>query len=250
MKPSLLACCLVATGAVACGGAADIPDTPDLRELLQSYEAPTASLDATRAAEALESVPGLDQLSAGFRAAQDILQNDVNQASDSSSRSTGARIRLQGSIGLQVRCPGDADAPNYDSNVNGTVSLTLAVSDNKIRRSFGGEAKGCVLHGTRLDHTFRVVLDGPVQFDLGGDIGLGQRWSGRLLASLPGTLTVEGHEFRSISGLLADGVFHYLVHVNGGTVVLNLGGDDVITVSDGSGTWFCREGQPCAMQQR
>jgi hypothetical protein len=249
VKPSLLAFCLVAMSVVACGGAADIPDTPDLRELIREYETPTASLDATSAARALHDAPALDQLSTGFLAAQRVLKDDVDRASDSSSGSTGSRIRLQGSIGLQVRCPGDADAPQYDANVNGSVSLTLAISDNRIRRSFGGDARGCVLQGTRLGRTFRVVLDGPLAFDLGSDLGIGQRWSGRLLASLPGTLTVEGHEFRSLSGLLVDGVFQYLVNLDGvGTVVLQLGGDDVITVRDGNGVWFCREGQPCAIQ--
>ncbi|HYP97242.1 MAG TPA: hypothetical protein VER96_01125 [Polyangiaceae bacterium] len=248
MKPSLLIGCLAALSAVACGGAADIPDTPDLRGLIRDYEAPTASLDATSAAQTLHGAPALDELSTGFLAAQNVLDSDVNQASKTSSGSTGSRIRLQGSIGLQIRCPGEASQPNLDESVNGSISITLAIADTKIRRSFGGDAKHCALQGTRAGRTVRVELDGQVAFDLGNDIGIGQRWSGKLLASLPGTLTVDGHEFRSISGLLSDGVFQYLVNVDSGTVVLQLGGDDVITVRDGNGTWFCREGEPCAMQ--
>ena len=248
MKPSLLIGCLASLSAVACGGAADIPDTPDLRQLIQDYEAPTASLNATSAAQTLQTSPALDELSAGFHAAHDVLDRDVNQASTTSSGSAGSRIRLQGSIGLQIRCPGDADQPSLDESANGSIAITLAIADTKIRRSFGGDAKHCVLQGTRVGRTVRVELDGAVAFDLGGDLGIGQRWSGNLLASLPGTLTVEGHEFHTISGLLSDGVFQYLVKVDGGTVVLQLGGDDVVTVRDGNGTWFCREGQPCALQ--
>lgn len=251
MNPSLLACCLGALSAVACGGVADIPDTPDLRALIQSYEVPTAALDETSVARVVQDAPALNELSASFFAAQDLVESDVDQASSSSSSGTGSRIRLQGSISLQLRCPGDADEPSFDSSVNGSVSLTLAVADNKIRRSFGGDATGCKLHATRLGRTFRVQLDGPVAFDLGNDLGIGQPWSGQLLASFPGTLTVDGHEFRSLSGRLVDGVFQYLLQLDDGTVVLQLGDNDkLLSVRDGNGTWSCQEGELCALQKR
>lgn len=247
VRASLLACSLAAAGAVACSGAADIPDTPDLRALLASYDSPTARLDATTAAATLQSSPSLETLAAGFHAAEYVMGN-VDHASSTSANSAGERVRLQGALGLHIRCPGDGGNPNYDESVNGSISLTLAVADNRIRRSFGGQAKACVLEGSLLGHSARVVLDGPLLFDVGRDIGIGQGWSGELLASLPGTLTVEGYEFRSISGRLSDGQFQYLVTLgDGSTAVLQLG-DDGITIRDNGGVWFCKEGQPCAEQ--
>ena len=232
---------------MACSGAADIPNTPDLRSLLESYERPTASIDATGAATALQSVPQLEELAAGFRAAEYVMGN-VDQAISTSSARTGERIRLQGAIGLQVRCPGDAGNPVYDESVNGSVSLTLAVAENRILRSFGGEAKACVLSGNVRGFPVRIVLDGSMAFDVGGDIGLGQRWSRELLASMPGTLSVAGYEFRSVSGRLTQGKFQYLLTIDGEkTVVLQLG-DDGITVRDNGGVWFCAPGEPCAQR--
>jgi len=236
---------LAALGTAACGGAADIPATPDLRSLLESYERPTASIDAARAATALDSVPNLAELAAGFRAAAYVMSK-VDVASDDTSQSTGQRVRLQGAIGLALRCPGNAADPQYDENINGSISLTLAVADNRILRSFGGEAKSCILEGTLRGRAARIVLDGALAFDVGRDLGLGQRWTGDLLASLPGTLRVDEFEFRSISGRLTDGRFQYLLTLDDEkTIVLQLG-DDGLTVRDNSGVWFCAPGEPCA----
>lgn len=246
VKPTWLACCLAAASSLACSGVADIPDTPDLRQLLQSYEAPTASIDGTRAVAALNSTPYLEELAAGIRAASYVM-GDVDYASETSSRSTGERIRLQGSIGLALRCPGDPTQPNDESD-NGSISLSLAVAENRIRRSFWGAAKSCVLQGTVRGVSARIVLDGPMAFDVGRDIGLGQGWSGELLASLPGTLQVEGFEFRSITGRLTEGRFQYLVTLEDAeTIVLELG-DGGITVRDKGGAWFCGSGESCAAQ--
>jgi hypothetical protein len=78
--------------------------------LLESYERPTASIDAARAATALDSVPNLAELAAGFRAAAYVM-GKVDVASDDTSQSTGQRVRLQGAIGLALRCPGNAGDP-------------------------------------------------------------------------------------------------------------------------------------------
>jgi hypothetical protein len=236
-----------ALGTVACSGAADIPDTPDLRPLLQSYERPTAVLDASTVATALDSTPNLKELAAGVQAAGYIM-DDVDRASSTSSSKSGSRLRLQGSLGLKVRCPGQLGTPVYDESINGSVSLTLAVAENAIRRSFGGAAKACILQGTLRGLVARIELDGDMAFDVGRDIGIGQGWSGELLASLPGKIIVDDYVFESISGRLTQGRFQNLVRLNdGSTAVLELS-DDGITVRDSSGVWFCAEGQPCAKQ--
>jgi len=246
VKPPLLACCLVALSTAACGGAADIPETPDLRELLQSYERPTAALDVSSVQAALDSAPAnLQELAAGIEAAKYVM-GDVDYASRTSSTRSGERVRLQGSLGLKLRCPGQSSNPVYDEDINGSLSLTLAVADNKIRRSMGGEAKACVLQGTLHGLPARIQLDGKVAFDVGADIGLGQPWSGELLTSLPGQLHVGDYVFQSISGRLHEGRFQHLVRLNDDTTIVLELSDDGITIRDASGVWFCAEGEPCA----
>ena len=248
MKPYLIAPYLVALGAIGCGGAADIPNTPDLSGLLADYEHPTALLDETSVAMALKSAPPLEELAAGFDAAEAILDTDVNSASDSSSGSSGTRLRLQGSISLHVLCPGELGEPNYDESVNGSLSFTLALADNRIRRSFGGVAKACLLHGGIGDVPVSIRLDGPVEFDMGSEIGVGKRWSGALLASLPGELQVGNTVFRSISARrTVEGQFQHLVTIDQKTLVLELGSGG-ITVRTGSGDWFCTAGGSCALR--
>ncbi|MEI9935760.1 MAG: hypothetical protein WDO69_00915 [Pseudomonadota bacterium] len=247
MKPPLLAFGLVALSTAACSGAADIPDTPDLRALLASYERPTASLDVSNVTDALNSVPNLQELAAGIQAAKYIV-GDVDYASRTPTTDTKNRVRLQGSLGLKIRCPGDATNPMYDENINGSLSLTLAVADNKILRGIGGHANACVLQGSLRGLPARIELDDSVAFDLGGDISLGQPWTGDLLASFPGELTVAGFTFQSVSGRLHAGRFQTLAQLpNGQTIVLEVG-DDGITIRDATGVWFCAEGESCAQQ--
>src|SRR6185369_17011212 len=103
--------------------------------------------------------------------------------------SSGSRLNIQGSIQVTVRCPGGLDVPEYGSN--GTLSLTLGVQKNLIKRGIKLDANACVLRGDAFGTPIRAVLDGPVYMDLGRDIGLRQRWSGRLLTLVAGTLDVE-----------------------------------------------------------
>jgi hypothetical protein len=250
VKPPLLVFCVYALSTVACSGAADIPETPDLRALLQSYERPTATLDGSNVSAALDRAPSnLRELAAGVEAARYIM-NNVDTASRSSANLTGERIRIQGSLGLTVRCPGQLGNPVYDESINGSLSLTLAVAENKIRRSMGGEARACVLQGALHGLPARIQIDGKVAFDVGGDFGIGQPWSGELLASLPGELRVGDYVFQSITGRLHAGRFQYLVRLddeNDQTIVLELS-DTGITLRDAAGVWFCAEGESCAKQ--
>jgi len=236
---------LIPLGAVACGGTADIPDTPNLQLLLQSYEHPTAVLDKTTVNDALNSTPNLQELADGMEAAT-YLMGDVGEASDTASTKSSSRVRIQGSVKLDIRCPGELDAPVYGDN--GSVSLTLAIAESAIRRTFGGEAKACVIKQQVAGRMARIQLDGELAFDVGRDIGLGQGWTGELLASLPGELRVDEYLFKSISGRITQGRFQNLVEMSDGkTVVLELGVNG-INVRDASGVWFCAEGAPCAKQ--
>ncbi|HET7546098.1 MAG TPA: hypothetical protein VFK05_39790 [Polyangiaceae bacterium] len=247
MKPLWLVSYLIPLAALACSGTADIPPSPDLQELLDSYERPTAVLDMSTVDATLESTPNLKELAAGVEAATYVM-DEVDEASRTASTKSSSRIRLQGSVNLNIRCPGERKDPVYDENVNGSIALTLGIADTAIRRTFGGTAKACVLKGRLAGFELRIQLDGDMAFDVGHDIGLGTGWSGELLASLPGELRVDDYVFQSISGRITQGRFQNLVKMSDGkTVVLELSADG-ITVRDAVGVWFCAEGQPCAKQ--
>jgi len=231
--------------ALGCGGAADIPETPDLRTLISNYDAPNGELDATRAAAVVADAPPMPQLAAGLRSTG-LIASHVNDASTDTTPSKGNGVRLQGSVDVEVRCPGQLGDPDYDPAVNGTASLTLAIADTRIKRTFGGHADACVLKGYIGTAPARIQIDGNIAFDLGRDIGIGQRWSGRLLAYLPGQLEVEGYTFKSISARFTDDVLEHLIQLGDGTfVVLTLDASGV-SVRDKSGSWYCPSDQtPC-----
>jgi hypothetical protein len=228
-----------------CGGAADIPATPDLRGLISDYDSPDGELDATRAAMVLADAPPMPELAAGLRSTG-LIAGHVNDASTDTAPSKGSGVRLQGSVTIDFRCPGQLDNPDYDPAVNGTGTLTLAVADTRIKRTIGGHADACVLEGYIGTAPARIQLDGNIAFDLGHDIGIGQRWSGRLLAYLPGQLEVEGYTFKSISARFTEDELEHLIELSDGTfVVLTLNASG-ISVRDKSGTWYCPSDQtPC-----
>ena len=240
---------LLPFGTLACVDTAEIPQTPDLRALLASYENPTAVLDKSTVNTALASTPNLKELATGMEATQYVMKPDIDDASNTSSSRSSPRIRLQGSVRLDIRCPGEIEAPVYDEKTNGSVSLTLAIADSSLRRTFGGAAKACVIKRQAAGRMVRIELDGDMDFDLGSDIALGHGWSGELLMSLPGELRVDDYVFQSISGRITEGRFQNLVRLpeDGTTAVLELG-EDGIFVRDSVGIWFCAEGQPCAQQ--
>jgi hypothetical protein len=231
----------------ACSGAAEIPDTPDLTALQAEYNKPSATLDVDTVQEALGELPPLDALAAGFRASG-YATTGVDDAGGSASKKSGGAITIQGSLRVNLRCPGDLDSPAYDPNTNGSLSLTLGVEDNRIKRGIGGRADHCVLRGRLLDLPVRVEVDGPVAFDLGHDVGLRAKWSGTLLMFVIGSITVGDLVLENLSARYTEERLEYLHRrQDGSTVVAELSGDG-IRIRDRDLVWFCRSGEPCATQ--
>jgi hypothetical protein len=248
MMRVILSSIALALGLSACSGAAEIPTTPDLTEMQNNYDFPTASLDSDTVEETLAEFPPLDQLEAGFRASG-YATTGVNEAGGTASKESGAQIDIQGSLRVNLRCPGDLDDPTYDPNTNGSLSLTLAVDDNRIKRGIGGTADHCVLRGRLLDLPVRVEIDGPVAFDLGRDVGLRARWSGTLLVVVRGTITIGDLVLDNLSARYTEERLEYL-HVRSrdrSTVVAEVSGDG-IRIRDADLVWFCRSGEPCTPQ--
>lgn len=229
----------------ACTGAADIPATPDLTSLQRQFENPTAELDETQAGQALNEMPNLHQLAAGFRAAG-FTTDGVNDADDEASANVGSRFRVQGSIKVTIRCPGELDVPSFGQN--GTVNLTLGVQENLIKRGIAMTANDCVLRGTALGTPVRVAIDGPMYMDLGRDLGLRQRWSGRLLMLIAGKIEIGGLELENLAARWTDDQLEYLFRLpedENSWVVAVVTADGTISVKSKGTTYGCSDGQAC-----
>ena len=229
----------VAAVALGCTGAADIAAVPDLSGLEQSYEAPSAELmEAPAVQAAVESVPDLQQLAAAFQATADLVQ-PIDEARETAGETTGLGIRVRGTIVVDVRCPGAERTPVYDAATNGTFTLSLAVQNNNIRRSFGAEADRCISSTSVGGTLIPLQLDGRLEMDLGGDINLRQGWtSSDLLFSLDGTFKVGSTIFRNISARLAGDRFEFLQETPQGSVVLFVT-DSGLGLRAQDATWFC-----------
>jgi hypothetical protein len=229
---------------LACTGAADVPATPDLTTLQNEFDNPTAELDQTSVGETLMEMPSLRQLSTGFRAAGYTTEG-VNRADGEASASAGSRLRVQGSINVTVRCPGELDVPAFGQN--GTVNLVLGVQDNLIKRGIAMRANECVLRGDAIGTPIRVTIDGPIYMDLGRDLGLRQRWSGRLLMLVAGTIDVGGLVLENLAARWTDDRLEYLYRLpnDGGWVIAVITDQGMITIKDRKVTWGCSDGQAC-----
>jgi hypothetical protein len=241
-------CCIgFSASAFACSGAADIPSTPDLSTLRARYDSPTAMLDTTKAADLISQAPPMSQLAAAFRTTT-IAADRAGHAGDGAASQSSSKIRIQGSIRVNLRCPGELAGPVYDAQTNGSISLTLAVADNHILRYVGGEAAGCVLRGDLADTSVRVGLDGPIDFDLGKDLGFREGWAGELLVRVQGELTINALSFRNLSARFTDSHFESLFTLSDGSYAVLEVAESGIIIRDQRGTWFCVDAQSCTPQ--
>lgn len=239
-------CWLLPLVTVACGNAAEIPSIPDLSSLVQGYQEPSAELDDTMVAAALNELPPLDELAVGFEASEAPV-GEVGEASAPAANSSGSGVNLQGSIKVTVRCPGELLDPVLDPAINGTFSFTLAIAESRIRHAAGGRASNCVLGGNLRGLPTRVVLDGDVAVDFGRDLGFGQGLGETLLISVDGKIEIAGHTFDNISARISDGHIEHLFKQGDKTFVASLSPRGV-TIRDHQGVWLCADLGTCARE--
>jgi hypothetical protein len=240
MRSNLLTCIAFAASLSACSSAAEIPDTPDLRPLNRDYDFPTAVLDPASADSALAEMPTLGRLAAGIRSSG-YATRGVDEAGGSSSKKDEDRVlNIQGSIRVTLRCPGELDDPVFDTAENGSISLTIGVAESRIRRGVGGVAENCVLRGEELGVPIRVAIDGPIAFDLGRDLSIRDRWAGRLLMVIRGSITIGDLELSDLSARFTAEKFEYLFRLTDGTfIIAEITTDNIITIRDRDFTWLC-----------
>jgi len=231
---------------LACSGGAAIPNTPDLSQLQSEFQNPTAALDRTSVGEALGQMPSLRQLSAGFRAAGSTTDS-LDTADEQAASGSGSRLNIQGSIKVTVRCPGELEVPSYGSN--GTVDMTIGVEKNLIKRGIGMRANACVMRGDAYGTPVRVQIDGPIYMDLGRDLGLRQRWVGRLLMLVAGTIDIEGvGVVDNLAARWTNDTFEYLYNwpEGNGWVIAAITSQGAVSVRDSQTTWSCPDGATCS----
>ncbi len=243
MRRSLLLLGVCAT-ALACGPA-DVPETPDLSTWEGDFENPTAVLDQTSVSQALRDMPSLGQLAAGFRAAGGTTDS-IDTADQQAASGSGSRLNIQGSIKVNVRCPGGLDVPAFGSN--GNIDLTLGVEKNLIKRGVAMRANDCVMRGNVFGTPVRVEIDGPMLMDLGRDLGLRQRWVGRLLMVIVGTIDIEGLKLDNLAARWDKETFEYLFRLPSDNtwVIASVAADGAISVRDSKTTWSCPDGTSCS----
>lgn len=240
---------LLASCALACAGEAELPELPSLTELSREYDQPTAELAPARIRGVIDSYPELQRLLAAFRSTATVLDS-LDEAQDPASKRAGEGIRLRGSLRVALRCPGDLATPKYDEDLNGSVSLTLGVDKNAILRSVGGNASECRLSGNLAGLSIGVMLDGPIDFDLGQNLPLGQPWSGlRWLVAVRGSITVEDVRFDDVSARIGPGAVEHLQRLPDGTSVVLSASTSAVTLRDAESTWSCdTKGGPCDLE--
>jgi hypothetical protein len=84
--------------------------------------------------------------------------------------------------------------------------------------------------------------------DLGRDLGLRQRWVGRLLMLITGTIDIDGLELDNLAARFTRDNFEYLFRLpNEDTwVIAAVTTDGAVSIRDSKGTWSCPDGQACS----
>jgi hypothetical protein len=227
-----------ALGVLGCAGPAEVPDTPDLRELLSEYQQPSATLDKQTVTDAFASAPNIQTLAAGFTTVSAATPS-INAANDKLERRSDSALRVQGSMRITLTCPGDGPEPTLDAAKNGSIVLTLGVEETRILRGIGATANQCLARPAFLGHSVRVSLDGPIAIDLGKNLGEGDG-AIELLISLLGEVQLGDTVFRSINGRFTrEGFESLFVLQDGSTIVLTAKGDGRVGVRDQQGFWNC-----------
>jgi hypothetical protein len=228
---------LLALCTLCCTEPADTPPVPDLTGLEDEYEDPTGTLvDGAEVQALLTRYPDLARLADAFRITKSLVAR-ADEGRGAAEERGGRGVQLRGTIDVTVDCQSDG-ADGVDP---GSFSVELAVSRNRIHRSFWGHAVHCLYQTSAGGVPLPFELDGDIALDVGSDIPLSGQWpTSPMLVSLVGTLSLSDRQL-SVSGVSArvdDESFEYLQPTDTGSVVLFVSNAGV-GLRDADATWTC-----------
>jgi hypothetical protein len=259
--------CGFALGLIGCVELPDPPSLTDLSYLTESFEEPDGRLPAEGTEEVLEAVSeylgvaySLDGLTLLTTA-----MYDTSQALDAALPSS---VKAQGQIAATLACPGDAsddfedgEEEDDEEDDNGTLTVTMGISNSRIQRGVAGSARDCRFVSMR-GRRRTVTLNTDIQADFGADIEIGEEPEGFLTVQLTDLdvrtddgLSVsgleDGYNFRVVSGdaieILVDSE---QLGVDYGSLVLISYTDGTTGLREARGEWLCDEDGACEFSRR
>jgi len=269
--------CGLTLGLAACVELPEPPHLTDLSYLTESFEEPEGELPREGTEEVLEAVSeylgvayNLDGLS--------LLTTAMYDTSKALDDALPPAVKAQGKITAELACPGDGSADGDDGSAdgdeggatdaerekaeNGTLTVTMGISNSRIQRGVAGSARDCQFVSMRGSHP-TVTFSADIQADFGADVELGDEPSTFL------TVQLTDFEVSNDSGLSYAGrqeEYNFRVVNNDAIEILinseELGVTDygdlvLISYTDGTtgirearGEWHCDEDGSCEFARR
>ncbi len=193
--------------AASCAEGLDIPDAPEIDDVLVAYASPSAEISSTVMAavgdELLELRERLEQ-SQVFEQILDVIvsvQVELNQNSDENGNlvvpGLGAFPQPNAVIEINHNCPGwDPNVVDNNGEPTGSIELTMVLDTGDIRPEVWGDAAHCRFLSTVAGATLQTAYDGGVAVHFGEEpVPTGEPLRD-LVATfvLQGTLEVAGKE--------------------------------------------------------
>jgi hypothetical protein len=238
-----------------------IPAAPDMGQLVQSYETPSARFDPAEADELRVALAVLDALLERTAIATyvfDVLESVVNETEETGSENEdegeagAAELTLDADGYLRVKriCDGWVTPAVPDVEANGQLDLTTTFTENGLDPVIWGNAASCrYLAGeTRLE--LRQTPGSPygisVYWGQGVDIESLAETPLLFALNLTGVLGDEELEleldFRTVTGREIE----YRIERGGGSFIASIAQDGAITLRAENGTFECPDEMPCA----
>ena len=252
---------VVPLACVACGAPEiDKPPAPDMRQLVDDYEHPSATFDPSDAPELFAAIAVTDGLLAQTDLRTqlvDVLNEVIDQADDVSNEdgtidTNGAidlRIRADGYMRVTRICDGWELPRTPDVTANGSMQVTATFSRSGLDPIVWGAAAACRYRAGES----RIELDQVNDSQDAVSVYWGESVQRRdldertLLADLNLSAQVDGErlaldfDFRSLS----DGTIEYRLPQGNRALIARLDDADTVTVRAANGTFSCRAELQC-----
>jgi hypothetical protein len=262
--------CGFTLGLVACVELPEPPHLTDLSYLTEQFDEPDGKLPREGTEEVLSAVSdylgvayNLDGLSLLTTA-----MYDTSQALDDALPSA---VKAQGKIEAELACPGDPSGVGDDGKPiatedqkaeNGTLTVTMGISNSRIQRGVAGSARECRFVSMRGSHPI-VTFSAEIQADFGADIELGEVPGAFLTVQLT---DLEIHNDNGVSFSARQDAYNFRVVNNEsieilidsvelgvtdyGNLVLISYTDGTTGIRDARGEWHCDEDGSCEFSRR